>query len=39
MRDWPHPRSIKALRHLAHWRGAIIGADAAEAFVMERNIS
>ena len=39
MRDWPHPRSLKALRHLAHWRGAIIGADAAEAFVMERKIS
>jgi len=39
MRNWPHPRSIKAIRHLAHWRGATIGVDAAEAFVMERHIS
>jgi len=38
MRAWPHARSIKAVEHLAHWRGAIIGVDAAEAFVLNRNI-
>lgn len=38
MRAWPHARSIKALEHLARWRGASIGIDAAEAFVLGRNI-
>jgi LmbE family N-acetylglucosaminyl deacetylase len=36
-RPWPHPRSPEALRALAHWRGATIGTDAAEAFVVGRN--
>ena len=38
MRDWPHARSIKAVEHLARWRGASVGAEAAEAFVLGRNI-
>jgi len=38
MREWPHPRSIKALHHLAQWRGAQVGCDAAEAFHLLRNI-
>lgn len=38
MRDWPHPRSLRAIEHLARWRGATIGVDAAEAFVLIRNI-
>ena len=38
MRDWPHPRSLRAVEHLARWRGATIGADAAEAFVLLRNV-
>jgi LmbE family N-acetylglucosaminyl deacetylase len=38
MRPWPHARSIKALEHLARWRGATIGTEAAEAFMMGRNI-
>ena len=38
MRPWPHSRSLKAVEHLAHWRGATIGAEAAEAFVLGRNI-
>lgn len=38
MRDWPHARSIKALEHLAKWRGANIGVNAAEAFVIGRKI-
>jgi len=39
MRDWPHPRSFRAVEHLARWRGATIGAEAAEAFVLGRQIS
>jgi N-acetylglucosamine malate deacetylase 1 len=38
MRDWPHPRSIKAVEHLAHWRGATVGYDAAESFMLVREI-
>ncbi|GFZ77946.1 PIG-L domain-containing protein [Compostibacillus humi] len=38
MRDWPHARSIKALEYQARWRGANIGAEAAEAFILGRNI-
>ncbi|MEO7423949.1 MAG: PIG-L deacetylase family protein [Fibrobacteria bacterium] len=36
MRPWPHPRSLKAVEHLARWRGATAGWDAAEAFVLGR---
>ncbi len=38
MRDWPHPRSCKAVEHLMRWRGATIGVDAAEAFLLGRNL-
>lgn len=38
MRDWPHARSLDSLYHLAHWRGAQVGVDAAEAFCLHRNI-
>ena len=38
MCDWPHARSIKAIEHLAGWRGASIGVDAAEAFILGRRI-
>jgi len=38
MRPWPHARSIEALEHLARWRGATIGVDAAEAFILGRHI-
>ena len=37
LREGPHPRSIKAVEHLAHWRGASCGVDAAEAFVLGRR--
>ena len=37
LREWPHPRSVKAVEHLAHWRGASCGVDAAEAFVLGRR--
>lgn len=39
MRAWPHARSLRAVEHLARWRGASVGLDAAEAFVMGRSIS
>lgn len=38
MRMFPHPRSIDAVSHLAHWRGASVGCRAAEAFVLGRSI-
>lgn len=38
MRPWPHARSIEAVTHLAHWRGANIGVVAAEAFMLGRRI-
>lgn len=38
LRFWPHSRSLKAMTHLAHWRGASIGVDAAEAFMLGRRI-
>ena len=38
MRNFPHPRSIDAINHLARWRGASIGCDAAEAFMLGRSI-
>ena len=38
MREWPHARSIKALEHLARWRGASMGVEAAEAFMLIRDV-
>ncbi|MEK3911924.1 PIG-L deacetylase family protein [Paenibacillus sp. FSL H7-0331] len=38
MRNWPHARSVKAIEYLAKWRGATIGVDAAEAFILGRQI-
>jgi len=38
MRPWPHARSIKALEHLARWRGASVGVEAAEAFMLARTV-
>ncbi|MDA9282315.1 PIG-L family deacetylase [Pseudomonadales bacterium] len=36
MRDWPHPRSVDGVTHLAKWRGATVGVDTAEAFIVGR---
>jgi N-acetylglucosamine malate deacetylase 1 len=36
LRPWPHPRSVLGIEHLACWRGATVGADAAEAFMLGR---
>lgn len=38
VRAWPHSRSIQAITHLAHWRGATVGLEAAEAFMSGRHI-
>jgi LmbE family N-acetylglucosaminyl deacetylase len=38
MRPWPHSRSIKALEHLARWRGSQVGVEAAEAFCLLRQL-
>ena len=38
MRPWPHARSIQALEHLARWRGAQVGVEAAEAFCLLRHL-
>ena len=36
MRSWPHARSTEAVEHLARWRGASVGTEAAEGFVLGR---
>jgi len=39
LRAWPHPRSRRGVEHLAHWRGATVGVDAAEAFMLGRQLA
>lgn len=36
--EFPHPRSLKALEHLAKYRGAIAGMQAAETFELVRKM-
>ena len=38
MRDFPHPRSHKAVLNLGRWRGATVGVEMAEAFMVARAI-
>jgi len=38
MKPWPHSRSIKSVKHLAGWRGASAGFEAAEAFSLSRDL-
>lgn len=38
LRPWPHPRSLQAVEYLARWRGASVGMEAAEAFMLARAI-
>jgi LmbE family N-acetylglucosaminyl deacetylase len=38
LRAFPHPRSIKAITALAQWRGAMVGVEAAEAFMLGRKL-
>ena len=37
MRNFPHSRSLKAVNSLAQLRGATVGIDAAECFVVIRQ--
>jgi hypothetical protein len=37
MREVPHPRSVKAIEALARWRGATVGVEAAETFILGRK--
>jgi LmbE family N-acetylglucosaminyl deacetylase len=39
LRPWPHPRSRRGVEHLARWRGATVGAEAAEAFMLGRRLA
>jgi len=39
MRKWPHARSLKNVEYLARWRGASVGCEAAEAFMLIREIA
>ena len=39
LREWPHPRSRKSVEYLARWRGATVGAQAAEAFMLGRQLA
>ena len=38
MRSWPHPRSMQAVEYLARWRGATVGCEAAEAYMVMRSV-
>lgn len=38
LRPFPHPRSLEGIEALARWRGATVGVEAAEAFVLGRSI-
>jgi len=38
MRAWPHARSITAVEHLGRWRGASVGVEMAEAFMLLREV-
>ena len=38
VRDWPHPRSREGVAYLARWRGANVGCQAAEAFMLARQL-
>ena len=39
IRKWPHPRSNKGIQALANWRGATIGTNEAESFILLREIT
>ena len=38
LRLFPHPRSLKGVEVLARWRGATVGTEAAEAFMLGRKL-
>lgn len=38
LRPWPHARSLQAVEALQRWRGATVGVEAAEAFLLGRHV-
>jgi LmbE family N-acetylglucosaminyl deacetylase len=38
LREWPHPRSVRAVKNLAEVRGSEVGLKAAEAFILVRDV-
>jgi len=38
LRPFPHPRSLQAVEALARWRGATVGMEASEAFILGRKL-
>lgn len=38
MRPFPHARSLENVEHLARYRGASVGIEAAEAFMVVRDV-
>jgi LmbE family N-acetylglucosaminyl deacetylase len=39
IRDWPHPRSVQAVEHLARKRGSEVGLEAAETLHLLRAVA
>ncbi len=39
LRPWPHPRCLQGVEHLVRWRGATVGFNAAEAFMLGRQLA
>jgi len=39
LREWPQPRSRRAVECLARWGGAPVGVDAAESYILGRRLS
>jgi LmbE family N-acetylglucosaminyl deacetylase len=39
LRVWPHPRSLQGIEYLMRWRGATVGVNFAEAFILGRRLS
>ena len=39
MREWPHARSIEAIKAMTRYRGSQVGVNAAEAFILLRHVS
>ena len=38
VREWPHPRSLKNVENIDRWSGSSVGFDAAEAFMLLREL-
>jgi N-acetylglucosamine malate deacetylase 1 len=38
LRSWPHTRSVRGVTVLSSWRGATVGVESAEAFMLGRKL-